>query len=404
MKKFTVLTLSLSLSLSLLKADYWTQKANLTGGMRYVAVSFSIGDKGYVGTGNNITTYFQDFWEYDPVTNTWTQKANFPGDPRYFACGFSLGSKGYIGLGQSPSGYYQDFWAYTPATNSWAQIADFGGGARGFQPTAFSLDGYGYVGLGFNGVDKQDFWQYDTLLNTWTQKANFGGAAMEQAISFTVGNKAYVGTGETSVPTYAHRDFWEYDPLTDSWMQLANFPGTARFSASAFSIGQYGYVGTGYDSAYVQHYDFYQYSIATNSWTQKADIGTIARSHAVGFTIGAKGYIGTGLGTSGNLGDWWEYTPDSTTGIADFGLSNSDSDFKVYPNPTSEFIVISAEFAALEKIEISIADVNNKEVYVTKFETKTLNLKLQTLNFSTGIYFVTIDNGKEKVVKKFIKN
>ena len=41
-----------------------------------------------------------DFWEYDPTTNTWTQKANFGGTPRDGAVGFSIGSKGYIGTGE----------------------------------------------------------------------------------------------------------------------------------------------------------------------------------------------------------------------------------------------------------------------------------------------------------------
>ena len=41
----------------------------------------------------------KDFWEYDPVGNTWTQKADFGGTARYAAVGFSIGNKGYIGTG-----------------------------------------------------------------------------------------------------------------------------------------------------------------------------------------------------------------------------------------------------------------------------------------------------------------
>src|SRR6185295_19378684 len=150
MKKFlTLLYLTTALSA---KADYWTQKASMAGGMRYPAVGFSIGNKGYIGTGNNSPTFYQDLWEYDPVANTWTQKANLPGAARSFACGFSSSSKGYIGLGQNPGGYLLDFWEYDPASNSWTQIADFGGGARAFTPTGFSVGGYVYVGLGLDGT------------------------------------------------------------------------------------------------------------------------------------------------------------------------------------------------------------------------------------------------------------
>ena len=397
MKKIITLTLSLSLSLSLLKADYWTQKASLTGGARYVAVGFSIGNKGYIGTGYG-TAYLNDFWEYDPASNSWTQKANLAGIPRYFASGCAIGSKGYLGLGQDPGGYLQDFWAYDPATNSWMQVANFGGGARGFQATAFSLNGYGYVGLGFDGVDRQDFWQYDTLLNTWTQKSNFGGAGMEQAVCFTVGNKAYVGTGETSVPMYAHKDFWEYDPVTDSWTQLVDFPGVKRFSAAAFSIGPFGYVGTGYDSTNTQHNDFYQYNVAANTWIQKTNVGGPGRSHGVGFAIGSKGYIGTGM-APGFVDDFWEYTPDSTTSIEEFEVSGLK--FEIAPNPASQYAIISWQSPENKKIEITVTDAGGKKVYETKVLVS--DFRLPTSDFEKGFYFVTVDNGKQKVVKKFLK-
>jgi hypothetical protein len=54
----------------------WTQKANIGAVGRDGAVGFSIGNKGYIGTGSNGTTYLNDFWEYDPETNVWIQKAS----------------------------------------------------------------------------------------------------------------------------------------------------------------------------------------------------------------------------------------------------------------------------------------------------------------------------------------
>src|SRR5450432_1164123 len=85
--------------------DIWTQKADFGGGSREFAVGFSIGSKGYLGTGrDNTETLKNDLWEYDPAANTWTQKANFGGTPRYFAVGFAIGDKGYIGTGTSSDG------------------------------------------------------------------------------------------------------------------------------------------------------------------------------------------------------------------------------------------------------------------------------------------------------------
>jgi len=47
--------------------------------------------------------YKNDFWEYDPATNVWVQKVNFGGDAREQAIGFSIGNKGYIGTGNRPN-------------------------------------------------------------------------------------------------------------------------------------------------------------------------------------------------------------------------------------------------------------------------------------------------------------
>ena len=88
----------------------------------------------------------QDFWEYDPVTNAWTQKADFGGGPREQAVGFSIGGKGYIGTGYNGP-YRQDFWEYDPATNTWTQKADFGGTAR-YGAVGFSIGSKGYIGTG----------------------------------------------------------------------------------------------------------------------------------------------------------------------------------------------------------------------------------------------------------------
>jgi len=191
--------------------DTWTQKADFGRTATYGTVGFSIGGKGYVGTGSDFSSgYTMDFWEYDPSTNAWTQKANFQGTPRDRAVGFSIGSKGYIGTG-SNGNVFKDFWEYDPATNSWIQKADFGGTAR-FDATGFSSGSKGYLGTGYNGSYLKDFWEYDPVTNTWAQKADFGGTIRSFAVGFFIGSKGYMGTGLTDSTHTFHKDFWEYTP------------------------------------------------------------------------------------------------------------------------------------------------------------------------------------------------
>jgi N-acetylneuraminic acid mutarotase len=302
----------------------WTQKADFGGGERSGATAFSIGSKGYIGTGS----YGTDFWEYDPATNAWTQKADFGGSGTSGATGFSIGTKGYIVTGYVQVGYKNNFWEYDPATNAWTQKANFGGTQR-IGATSFSIGSKGYIGTGydFEGY-KNDFWEYDPTTNAWTQKADFGGTARADATGFSIGSKGYIGTGETGQIYYQDgtSDFWEYDPITNAWTQKAYFGGEGRYSATGFSIGNKGYIGTGYswdDNGDYIYNDFWEYNPATDEWIQKADFGGGYREKATGFSIGSKGYIGTGsdLYGSESKNDFWEYDPatNAWTQKANFG-------------------------------------------------------------------------------------
>ncbi len=279
--------------------DTWTPKTAFGGTACTYAASFSIGSKGYIGTGIDANGNKKDLWEYDAATDTWTQKADFDGTARYGATGFSISSKGYIGTGDDGSSKY-DFWEYDPATNTWKQKADFPGSARSFA-SGFSIGGKGYIGTGQAGnFEKSDFWEYNPTTDIWTQKAPFGGTARSRATGFSIGSKGYIGTGRVGFGK--KNDFCEYNPSSDTWTKKADFGGSAREYASGLSIGSKGYIGTGNDGNHKK--DFWQYNPAADTWTKKADFGGTARTGATGFSIGDKGYIGTG-----NANDFWEYYP-----------------------------------------------------------------------------------------------
>ncbi|HUM47271.1 MAG TPA: T9SS type A sorting domain-containing protein [Chitinophagales bacterium] len=307
--------------------DTWSKKANLggEGDEREGAIGFSIGNKGYLGTGvdNSDPIYKKDFWEYDPANDVWTQKADFGGGYRAFATGFSIGSKGFIGLGQmidSTSHTYTDFWEYNPDSNTWTQKADFAGGER-FGAVGFSICGKGYIGTG----GSNDFWEYDPSTEIWTKKADFGGTHRYNAVGFSIGSKGYIGTGFLAFPTNGlAKDFWEYDPLTNTWTQKSDFGGTARTQSTGFAIDAKGYIGTGIDVSGNEKNDFWEYDPITDIWKQKADFGGPVRYWATGFSIGSRGYIGTGSGFGLFYNDFWEYTPVADTCPSPVNLSVTD--------------------------------------------------------------------------------
>ena len=146
------------------------------------------------------------------LCNSWIQKASFDIQGRDGAVGFSIGSKGYIGTGyQDVTPYSKDFWEYDPSTDIWLQKSDFGGGAR-TQSVGFSIGNKGYIVTGDDGVNPspKDFWEYDPNSNSWVQKTNFGGRARRESAGFSIGNKGYISTGVDG--TILLQDLWEYVP------------------------------------------------------------------------------------------------------------------------------------------------------------------------------------------------
>ena len=314
-------------------SNIWLPKTAFGGSARYYAVGFSIGTKGYIGTGSDGSPK-KDFWEYDPVANAWTQKADFGGSARYYAVGFSIGEKGYIGTGWDGSTKTKDFWEYDPVLNIWARKADFGGTERGLA-VGFSIGEKGYIGTGSdNDSLRNDFWEYDPAADRWTGKADFKGTARSWASGFSIEGKGYIGTGwDGSV----RKDFWAYDPAANAWSQKANFGGTERYYAVGFPIEGKGYIGTGWDGTVRK--DFWAYNPAANIWTRKADFKGTARSWAIGFSIGGKGYIGTGWDGSTKIKDFWEYTPDAT----DVETTSQTGGFYIIPNKKGGAAVIYLE-------------------------------------------------------------
>jgi len=320
MKQIYTLVIAAACSISTIAQGTWTQKANFGGMARYRAVGFSIGTKGYIGTGFSMSPniMYQDFWEWDSQTNVWTQKADcggictdtitgLPDNGRNGAVGFSIGNKGYIGTGRNNcSGYLKDFWEYDPSTNTWTQKANFGGTGRQ-EAEGFSIGNKGYIGIGYEyAAQANDFWEYDPTNDTWTQKAASAGVGRNETVGFSIGTKGYFGTGHDG--TAPRKDFWEWDQATNTWTQKANFGGTVRYMAVGFAIGNKGYVGTGYDGGSGYSDDFWEWNQATNTWTQIANYGGDAPICAVAFTIGNKGYVGTGWGyNSGVTKEFWEF-------------------------------------------------------------------------------------------------
>ncbi|HNR19815.1 MAG TPA: kelch repeat-containing protein [Bacteroidia bacterium] len=253
--------------------------------------------------------------------NVWTQMANFGGASRYAPVGFSIGNKGYIGCGFNASSNFNDIWEYDPVSNLWTQKASVTSGRAA--AVSFVIGNKAYVCMGVGSTFYNDLQEYNPITNMWVNKTPMPAAGRYGGFAFAVNGKGYVGGGNPGSGTNpCLNDFYEYDPANDSWATKSNFPGNPRYGMAGFSIGTAGYAGLGLNESFgVQFYDdLFEYTPATNTWQQKANLAGIGRNYPTCFTINNEGYLCGGENFVA-LNDFYKYNPvtNSWSQLVNFG-------------------------------------------------------------------------------------
>jgi N-acetylneuraminic acid mutarotase len=247
-------------------ANTWTKKADFPGSGRPFG-SFACNNKIYIVRAGSDE---KETWEYNPADNRWTRKASFPGSTDfYIGVIFSIGNKGYMGLGIDTLGgttSTKQFWQYDAVVDTWTKKADYPGKGKAnfFQ---FGTDDKGYVGyIGISAIfggSENDFWEYNPSNNLWTKKSDYPGHKSDyQATSFAISGKGYVALPSSS-PTAIYKEVWQYDPSSDKWVPKTSFPGAFRNIPVTFTIGNKAYLGTGTSFNYASPFfkDFWEFQL-----------------------------------------------------------------------------------------------------------------------------------------------
>lgn len=395
-KTILILTLLLSSLSGFCDKYVWNQKAGYPGVGRHRASALSIGQKAYYGLGHVSSGTapdigFQDWWEYDPATNSWTQKADYP-HWSHGATGFTIGNKGYMGSGTSEDISVTpcfDFYEFDPIANTWTAKANCPLSGDGH--VSFTINGIGYLGLGSGG---SDLYSYNSVTNTWAL-ANSTIPGSWYGSAFVINGKAYY------LPSYSNT-LYEYNPSTNSVTTKAPFIGVDRIAAAAFSVRGQGYIGLGtlqFDSPYDLK-DFYFYDPVTNVWdTIPKSFPGVRRHFVPCVTIGDNAYLGTGTNGT-NLADFWCY--EWKIAVAENELTKINEELVIYPNPVNEILNVKCAIIN-EESRITIANLLGKTVF------QKTNLQQQnTLNIShlaAGTYFVSLFNKDNELIstQKIIK-
>jgi N-acetylneuraminic acid mutarotase len=139
--------------------DSWTSKANFPGASRVNPTGFAIGNFGYAGLGTDGNgMLYSDFYKYDPVGNSWSAIADFPGKGRLEAVCFVINGRAYVGGGARLIGstYFSlnDFYEYDPVSDTWAPAPSIPGLPRA-HPGFFTINNKGYVVGGYEYEDDE---------------------------------------------------------------------------------------------------------------------------------------------------------------------------------------------------------------------------------------------------------
>ena len=216
-------------------------------------------------------------------------------------------------------------------SGNWVKRSEFDGVARA-EAVSFVIGDTAYIGTGYDGTNRlNDFWAYDAAKNFWMQKAQFPGTARNSAVGFSVGTNGYIATGYDGYNRL--QDNWEYNQTTNSWVRKADLPdipnssvpGTgARYDAVAFAIGNSGYVCSGYNGNYLK--DLWQFTPSTNTWVQQVSFSGSKRSGAVAFVYNNKAYVVTGTNNGTEVNDFWVYDPATLAWSQLRNITNTSSD------------------------------------------------------------------------------
>lgn len=333
----------------------WAKASEFSGRMRNQAVSFTIGDYAYVGTGFGVDlAEYTDFKKFSLKDRTWSDAPEFIGPGRHGAVSFVAEVNGktyaYVGLGfimqdgnQKPARdkeYLKDFYRFDGET--WEKIEDFPGEERR-DAIAFTLDGYGYVGTGRGDKDLlfKDFYRFDPKTNTWDkQDLGFIGDSRYGGLAFVIDGAAYVclGSGASAYVT----DVIKCTPTGNGNVQwtamgaLADKPGVKQdkdygriprayaisFLSDRGKNGEtYAYIATGQGAS---NKTVWKYNHKRDQWHQMEDLSRMTYSvvGAVAFVADGYGYYTTGGGaidqvaaTTSNSSSYfsnetWRFIPD----------------------------------------------------------------------------------------------
>lgn len=228
----------------------WTERASIPEYARRDDHSFALNGSGYLLVDKQL-------FRYDPDVDNWTEMSPFPGFAAWGKSGFVLNGFAYVGCGQGRNGNNwpeatNEFWRYNPQTDSWLQLAD-----HPFDPQStsngvidglgFAIQGKGYIGLGITSL----LWEYDPDTDEWQVKIDFNShftnprrRGMSALVIDEKGTKVYLSGGRVYSSGTNYSDMYIWDISENTVEEIISIPLSRAFHYSIPFQGK-GFIGGG---------------------------------------------------------------------------------------------------------------------------------------------------------------
>nr|AOE12198.1 hypothetical protein [uncultured bacterium] len=377
------------------KAQDWVQVTSLPNVFNetHHSFAFSFDDMGYIVGGNSDSGVRDDFYQYNPATDSWTELAPFPGGARGFAIGDIWNGKAYFGFGNDGTSRLNDLWVFDPSNMSWTELASCPCAERA-HPAMIAHNGKVFVGLGSSSSgNMNDWWEYDITLNTWSQKDDLPSLSRHHPYQFGIDDYVYTGFGHGNA---IFNDWFRYDIAGETWTQVATLPAEGRVAGTQFSYNGLGYVLSGHGDNHrsMNTGEFWAYDPVTDAWDELPPHPEGSRWAPASFIIDGEVYIINGTSVSEYVTEIYKFDLNSV--LSTHELTNST--VSIYPNPAID--IINIDVPRNIKYDANLYDLQGRLIIST---TNKSVIEIQSLPL--GIYFIEIkdlDSG-QKVIDKIIK-
>ena len=374
----------------------WNQTQSFPGTPRDDASYFKIGTKHFIGTGREVGFgCTRDFYFFDENSMSWGNAASLPiGKERQYSAACSWNGSGFLFGGVDCAGIYQnDFWKYDPISDSWNVLSNLPSAGRAGM-VQFVMNDTLYIVGGKNSTGiLNEVWGYDFVSQTWSQKNNLPSDGIWRGIAFTFENNAFVGLGKNNLnnQTGLNSEILKYDFNVDSWIVLPNlnwgtrsYVGHSQTDSLLFLFGGLSETNQILVSTERIHLNDFSVDIL-------ADFPSVPRKGGISFIAQNDLYYATGVSTDTRFNETWIL--QSVASIDDYSIS----DIQIYPNPVKSELNIKSN-QIIKQIEIY--DVFGRRCLSQEVGDNYAQIILDGL--VQGNYNIRILTMNEVKVKKFV--